>query len=94
MRVLLTTQPGRGHFDPMVPCAAALRTAGHEVRVASSAAFARTVETAGFDFTAIGENFSWENPETTFPEFVDFARRGQGLGQRNHLDEMESGGGP
>lgn len=79
MRVLLTTQPGHGHFDPMVPYAAALRAAGHEVRVASSAAFARTVEAAGFGFTAVGENFSWEDVETTFPEFVDYARRGQGL---------------
>lgn len=79
MRVLFTTQPGHGHFDPMVPYAAAFRAAGHEVRVASSAAFAPPVEAAGFGFTAIGENFSWEDVDKTFPEFVDFARRGQGM---------------
>lgn len=85
MRVLLTTQPGHGHFDPMIPYAAAFRAAGHEVRVASSAAFARTVEAAGFDFIAVGENFSWEDVATTFPEFVDFARRGQGLAYANEF---------
>jgi UDP:flavonoid glycosyltransferase YjiC (YdhE family) len=79
MRILLTTQPGHGHFDPLIPYAAAFRAAGHDVRIASSAAFARAVETAGFDFTAIGENFRWEDVETTFPEFADFARRGQGM---------------
>ncbi|GAA5099749.1 glycosyltransferase [Nocardia iowensis] len=79
MRVLLTTQPGHGHFDPMIPYANAFRAAGHEVRVASSAPFARVVEAAGFDFTAIGTHFRWDDVETTFPEFVDYARRGQGL---------------
>ncbi|WP_033294516.1 glycosyltransferase [Amycolatopsis jejuensis] len=83
MRVLLTTQPGHGHFDPMVPYAAALRTAGHEVRFGSSAVFGPAVETAGFDFTAIGENFSWDNAEVTFPESVEYARRGQGLAYSN-----------
>jgi hypothetical protein len=34
MRVLFATQPGHGHLNPMVPYAAALRDAGHEVRFA------------------------------------------------------------
>ncbi|MFB9925732.1 glycosyltransferase [Amycolatopsis halotolerans] len=85
MRVLLTTQPGHGHFDPMVPYAAAFRRAGHEVRVASSAAFAGAVEAAGFGFTAVGENFTWEKVDATFPEFVEFARRGQGLEYANEV---------
>ncbi|MGW7535525.1 glycosyltransferase [Amycolatopsis sp. NPDC054798] len=85
MRVLLTTQPGHGHFDPMVPYAAALRRAGHEVRVASSAAFAGAVEAAGFGFTAVGENFTWEKADATFPEFVEYARRGQGLEYANEV---------
>ncbi|MEC3977786.1 glycosyltransferase [Amycolatopsis sp. H20-H5] len=68
-----------------MPYAAALQAAGHEVRVASSAAFARTIEAAGFEPTAIGENFSWDNAEATFPEFVDYARRGEGLAYANEI---------
>lgn len=69
----------------MVPYGAALRAAGHDVRVASSAPFARTVEAAGFGFVPIGGNFSWDDAEKTFPEFVDFARRGQGMMYVNEL---------
>ncbi|HEX4222575.1 MAG TPA: hypothetical protein VHZ97_09460 [Pseudonocardiaceae bacterium] len=77
MRVLLTTQPRHGHFDPMVPYASVLRAAGHEVRVASSAAFAGVVQAAWFDFIAIGTNFSWETSVAELPGFEDFVRRGQ-----------------
>ncbi len=36
MRVLVSTSPGLGHFLPLVPLAWALRSAGHEVLVAST----------------------------------------------------------
>lgn len=48
MRVLITTQPGLGHFHPLVPLAGALRGAGHEVAFACPAPFAPHVRAAGF----------------------------------------------
>ena len=48
MRALLTTQPAYGHFHPMLPLAAALRDAGHEVRFATGARFCDVVRSAGF----------------------------------------------
>jgi UDP:flavonoid glycosyltransferase YjiC (YdhE family) len=47
MRALITTQPGFGHFHPLVPLAQALATAGHEVAVACAPSFRPTVEAAG-----------------------------------------------
>lgn len=49
MRVLVATTAGVGHFAPLVPFAAAVRAAGHAVRVAAPASFARVVEQAGFE---------------------------------------------
>ena len=36
MRVLFTTQPGAGHFHPLVPLAQALRDVGHDVAFAGA----------------------------------------------------------
>lgn len=47
MRVLFTTQPGVGHFHPLVPLARALLAAGHAVAVACAPSFAPLVEVAG-----------------------------------------------
>lgn len=49
MRVLLTTNAAMGHFAPLAPTAQALLAAGHEVRIGCPAAFAGTVERAGFE---------------------------------------------
>jgi UDP:flavonoid glycosyltransferase YjiC (YdhE family) len=54
MRVLLTTQPGYGHFRPLLPLAHALVEAGHEVRVGTSASFAPVVEREGLHAEAVG----------------------------------------
>ena len=54
MRVLLTTQPGYGHFRPLLPLAHALVGAGHEVRVATAASFAPVVEREGLRAVAVG----------------------------------------
>ena len=54
MRVLLTTQPGYGHFRPLLPLARALVAAGHEVRVGTSASFAPVVEREGLTPEAVG----------------------------------------
>ncbi|MFD6157358.1 hypothetical protein ACFWF7_21250 [Nocardia sp. NPDC060256] len=85
MRVLFTTQPGRRYLDSMVPYAAAFQAAGHEVRVASSAPFARVVEAAGFEFTAIGTHFTWEDVETMFPVFFGNACGDQELEYSSEL---------
>ncbi|AEG43669.1 glycosyltransferase [Isoptericola variabilis] len=49
MRVLFATTAGLGHFRPQVPLARAVRDAGHEVRVAAPASFARHVTDAGLE---------------------------------------------
>ena len=49
VRVLFSTTAGAGHFGPMVPFATACRDAGHEVRVAAPASFARAVTSTGLD---------------------------------------------
>ena len=46
MRVLFATYPERTHFLAMVPLAWALRTAGHEVRVASQPTFTDVITRA------------------------------------------------
>jgi len=48
MRVLFTTQPGLGHFHPLVPLARAVQAAGHEVAFACPASFAPHVRAADF----------------------------------------------
>lgn len=60
MRVLFTTQPGHGHLNSMVPYAAALRDAGHEVRFATAPSFGPAVERLGFPVCPAGADFIWE----------------------------------
>ncbi|MEU5553670.1 activator-dependent family glycosyltransferase [Micromonospora sp. NPDC047793] len=54
MRVLFTCNPDRSMFQSMVPLAWALRTAGHEVRVASQPAFADVITQAGLTAVPVG----------------------------------------
>jgi hypothetical protein len=54
VRVLITTAPGLGHLNPLVPLARGLVAAGHEVLVASPAGLRQAVEDAGLPFAAIG----------------------------------------
>ncbi|MBB4683655.1 glycosyltransferase [Amycolatopsis jiangsuensis] len=61
----------------MIPYAAVLRAAEHEVRVASSAAFTPAVEPAGFALVPVGPDLSWANVEEKFPGIVAAARRGK-----------------
>lgn len=66
MRVLLTTQPGYGHFRPLLPLAHALVAGGHEVRVGTSASFAPVVEREGLHSEAVG--LDWlHGVESTIP---------------------------
>jgi len=58
MRVLFVTNAARGHFTALVPLALALRTAGHEVRVAAPPALAPAVAGAGLIAVPAGEDLS------------------------------------
>jgi glycosyltransferase (activator-dependent family) len=54
MRILFTVLPQRSTFLYLVPLAWALRTAGHEVAVASSPSFADTITQAGLTAVPVG----------------------------------------
>ncbi|MEU3464059.1 glycosyltransferase [Streptomyces sp. NPDC006733] len=49
MRILFTFVGGNGHFEPLVPIAAAARAAGHTVAFTCGPGMVRTVAAAGFD---------------------------------------------
>lgn len=74
MRVLVTTAPLHGHFFPMVPLAWALRSAGHEVLVGSTANFLDDVAAAGLPAVPVGG-------PTDFADFMFRDRRGRPLRQ-------------
>lgn len=52
VRLLFSFAGGNGHFQPLVPVAAAAQAAGHLVAVTGRPRMARTVEAAGFTFVA------------------------------------------
>ncbi|WP_062346007.1 activator-dependent family glycosyltransferase [Herbidospora yilanensis] len=56
MRVLFAITPGTSTFLPLVPLAWALRTAGHEVRVASQPGFAGAITRAGLTAVPVGRD--------------------------------------
>src|SRR5258708_35219142 len=79
MRVLFTVQPSTGHLHPLVPVAIALREAGHEVAVCSSAPFRPDVEAfglthidAGLDWLT-GDHSTWTAFPTMPPPGPEFA---------------------
>ncbi|HEU4325462.1 MAG TPA: nucleotide disphospho-sugar-binding domain-containing protein [Roseiflexaceae bacterium] len=70
MKALFTTNPGIGHFLPMVPVARALERAGHEVRFATSRLFHPTVERYGLRAIAAGLPWAQADATATFPELA------------------------
>jgi glycosyltransferase (activator-dependent family) len=56
VKVLFAANPEKAHFLPMVPLAWALRTAGHEVRVACQPKFAPVVTQAGLTAVPVGRD--------------------------------------
>ncbi|MEV4256217.1 nucleotide disphospho-sugar-binding domain-containing protein, partial [Spirillospora sp. NPDC049652] len=60
MRVLFVSYAERTHYFQMVPMAWALRTAGHEVRVASQPALADTVVRSGLPSVTVGRDHSFD----------------------------------
>jgi glycosyltransferase (activator-dependent family) len=56
MRILFTTFPQATHYDVMVPIAWALRTAGHEVRIASQPKLSERITQSGLTAVPVGSN--------------------------------------
>jgi UDP:flavonoid glycosyltransferase YjiC (YdhE family) len=54
MRVLFTTNPGSGHWHPLIPFAEALQTAGHEVAFATTPAACPSIAALGFRCFPVG----------------------------------------
>lgn len=54
MRVLFTTTPGRGHWQPMLPLADALVVAGHELHWAAAEDVCERLRKRGFSATRCG----------------------------------------
>jgi UDP:flavonoid glycosyltransferase YjiC (YdhE family) len=54
VRVLFTTTPGHGHYQPMLPLARALARAGHDVRWAAAAEVCPALRDRGFDVVPAG----------------------------------------
>lgn len=59
MRVVFTSFALNAHFLGQVPLAWALRSAGHEVRVASQPALTGTITAAGLTAVPVGEDHGW-----------------------------------
>lgn len=70
MKALFTTNPGIGHFLPMVPVARALERAGHAVRFACARSFHPTVERYGLQAVAAGLDWVQAEATATFPELA------------------------
>jgi glycosyltransferase (activator-dependent family) len=56
MRVLFATSADKSIFQSLAPLAWALRTAGHEVRIASLGQFAKTINQAGLTAVPVGRD--------------------------------------
>lgn len=56
MRILFATYSEKTHFLSMVPLAWALRSAGHDVRVASQPELVDVITTAGLPAVPVGED--------------------------------------
>jgi MGT family glycosyltransferase len=66
MRVLFTTLPAYGAFQPLAPVARAFEAAGHDVAFAASATFCRVVHGAGFACYPAGVDWSFDDRESVY----------------------------
>lgn len=82
MRVLFTSIPGSGHFNPMVPLARAFARRGHRVTFACSPAWTDKVNAAGFENVGCGPAWVESFADPVFQEilrkdfFVELSRMG------------------
>ena len=74
MRVLLASTSGAGHFGPLVPFAAAIRRAGHDILVAAPISAQSRVERAGLPFISFADPLErdlepvWERVRAATPD--------------------------
>lgn len=75
MRILFATYPEKTHFFAMVPLAWALRSEGHDVRVASQPSLVETITRSGLSAVPVGVDHGMDTVTRRFlePEFA--ARR-------------------
>jgi UDP:flavonoid glycosyltransferase YjiC (YdhE family) len=76
MRVLVTTQPAYGHLHPLVPLAAALSEAGHDVVLASSRSFQPQLEATGLRAIIAGVDWLESEMEVAFPDMIPHIQAG------------------
>ncbi len=76
MRVLFTVNPEKNIFMYLVPMAWALRTAGHEVLIASQPRFAPTITQAGLTAVPVGNDFDKWQFGREYPELLESIRPG------------------
>lgn len=68
MKILMLTQPGEGHLNPMLPAARALLAAGHELSVVSAPSFAPRIEARGLRAIGAGLDYLEADCRARFPE--------------------------
>ncbi|RZQ61158.1 activator-dependent family glycosyltransferase [Amycolatopsis suaedae] len=76
MRILLATSPEKSIFLYLVPMMWALRTAGHEVRVASQPRFADTITQSGLTAVPVGRDRDPWRITADMPEERERGRKG------------------
>lgn len=67
MKVLLVTQPGEGHLNPMLPAARSLLAAGHELAVVSAPRFAPKIRDRGLVAIGAGLDYLESEVRSSFP---------------------------
>ncbi|MEU8584212.1 activator-dependent family glycosyltransferase [Streptomyces abikoensis] len=76
LRVLLVANPEKAHVLPMFPLAWALRTAGHDVRVACTPWFADVVTQAGLTAVPVGRDYDlWKLLDRSMHTLPDWSYR-------------------
>jgi UDP:flavonoid glycosyltransferase YjiC (YdhE family) len=70
MKILFPIIPGSGHLHPIVPMARGLVHRGHDVRIATAAAFAPAVRAAGLEPVSVGPDWDGTDPTASDPQFV------------------------
>jgi glycosyltransferase (activator-dependent family) len=76
VRILFAAIAEKTIFSAMVPLAWALRTAGHEVRVASQPGFASVITQAGLTAVPVGRDTDTWRVVRAIPELLELARAG------------------
>lgn len=71
MKVLVTFQPGHGHFNPLIGLVKELISHGHEVTLVTSKSFAPIVRKEGFHCLEAGLDWQLSHLLSDFPELLN-----------------------